>query len=120
MEKVKIIYGEDTEINEFEAYERGYRLDVEVEVDGKRYNVFIISIIRLQQDVESEILNYGFYVPEINMIIVNEVTKKEIEKTVEELYKRGYFYCIENQFEIPGMSMNFLPGINKVQIPDLM
>ena len=87
----KIIYEEDTELAEFEAECRGCRKDVIVIIGEKQYKIHIISMIRLQQDFETEIKDIGFYLAEPNTLIVQEVTKKEIEETVAKMYKCKYF-----------------------------
>lgn len=53
--------------------------------------MYIISLIRLQQDFEMEQQDSGYYMVMPNTIIVKEVTKKEIEYTITELYKCNYF-----------------------------
>lgn len=88
---IKIIYEEDTELAELEALHKGYRTDVIVKIGEKKYKVYIISMIRLQQDFEMEQENSGYYVDEPNTLIVYEVTKEEIERKILEMYKCKFF-----------------------------
>lgn len=93
---IKIIYEEDTELAEYEALNKGYRADVVVVIGNKKYKVYIISMIRLQQDFEMEQQDSGYYMAEPNTLIVKEVTKKEIEHVVSEMHKCKYFERLDN------------------------
>lgn len=93
---IKIIYENDTELAEFEAFNRGYREDIIVIINNKKYKVYIISMVRLQQDFEKELQDSGYYIAEPNMILVNDVTKKEIEYTIMEMYKCDFFERLDN------------------------
>lgn len=92
----KIIYEEDTELAEYEAFSKGYRADVSVAIGDRKYKVHIISMLRLQQDFEMENQDFGYYMVEPNTLIVKEVTKKEIEYVVSEMYKCKYFERLDN------------------------
>lgn len=89
--EIKIIYEDDTELAEIEARDRGCRRDVIVEIGDKRYPIEIISMVRLQQDFELEKRNYGYYMTEPNMLIVEDVTKEEIQKIVVKMYHCKFF-----------------------------
>ena len=93
---INIIYEDDTELAEFEAFNKGYRSDVIVIINNKKYKVYIISMIRLLQDFEVEQQDSGYYMVEPNMIIVKEVTKKEIEYTITEMHKNNFFERLGN------------------------
>lgn len=93
---MKIIYEEDTELAEYEALIKGYRADVDVVIEDKKYRVYISSMQRLQQDFEMEHKDSGYYMAEPNTLIVNEVTKKEIEYVISEMYKCKYFERLDN------------------------
>ncbi len=88
---IKIYYEDDTESAEFEAFNRGYRRDVIVEIGDKKYQVEIISMVRLQQDFKIEQRNYGYYLTPPNMLIVEDVTKEEIQKMVLQMYQCKFF-----------------------------
>lgn len=94
---MKIIYEDDTDIAEYEAFSKGYRNDIVVVVDGNKYKVNVISMIRLQQDFETEQKDSGYYMVEPNLLIVREVTKNEIEYIVRQMYKLNYFERINNR-----------------------
>lgn len=53
-------------------------------------------MVRLQQDFEKELQDLGYYMAEPNMILVNDVTKKEIEYTIMEMYKCKFFERLDN------------------------
>lgn len=88
---LKILYEDDTELAEYEALNKGYRNDVIVIIGGKRYKVYITSLTRLQQDFETEQEDCGFYMAEPNTLLVNEVTKKEIENVITKMHQCKYF-----------------------------
>ena len=90
--KYEIIYGDDTKLAESEALTKGYRNDVSVIIDNKKYNLYITDLTRLNQVFETEVKQCGYYYSEPNTIIVREVTRNEITKTVEKLFVEGYFF----------------------------
>lgn len=92
----KIIYEDDTELAEYEALNRGFRGDVVVVIGNKKYKIYIISMLRLQQDFEMEQKDSGYYMAEPNTLIVKEVTKSEIEYTIAEMYKCNFFERLDN------------------------
>ena len=85
-----IIFTDDSEYNEFFSEEKGYRQDVVVIADKKKYKVYITDLTRLTQDYELENENGGYW-QEPNLIIVKSVNRSEIEKTIDRLYKVGFF-----------------------------
>ena len=91
MSNLNIYFLYDSELAEYEASNKGYRTDVFVEVDSSLYNVRIYTLLRLQQDFESEIESYGFYTAEPNLILVKDSNKKEIIETITKLYEQKYF-----------------------------
>ena len=92
----RIIYEDDTELAEFEALNKGYRGDVIVIINEKRYKVYITSMVRLQQDFDTERQACGYYMAEPNTLFVNEVTKESIEKIVKKMYEERYFERLDN------------------------
>jgi len=88
---MRIIYENDTELANFEAENRGYRNDVIVEIGSKKYRLYVIAMKRLQQDFETEYVDSKYYLQEPNTIIVNSVTKEEIEFVISEINKGNYF-----------------------------
>ena len=94
--KLEIVYEDDTELVEFEAFNKGYRGDVIVKIGNSSYKVYVTSMIRLQQDFEMEIQDSGYYLPEPNMIIVKDTTKQEIEDAIIQMFECKYFEKIDN------------------------
>ena len=94
--KLEIVYEDDTELAEFEAFNKGYRGDVIVKIGNSSYKVYVTSMIRLQQDFEMEIRDSGYYLPEPNMIIVKDTTRKEIEDAIIQMFECKYFEKIDN------------------------
>jgi len=92
----KIFYEDDTELAEYEAINKGYRGDVIVEIEDKKYKLYITSLVRLQQDFASEQQAYGYYSAEPNTLFVTEVTKESIEKIIKEMYEEKYFERLDN------------------------
>ena len=100
MEEIKIYFQYDTELSEFEAIQKGYRVDVFVKVGGIYFNLKVFDIIRLQQEFKSEVDSEGYYAVEPNLILVKEVNKKEILCTIRNLYKQKYFEEIKPTSDI--------------------
>lgn len=94
---IKIIFEDDSELAEFEARNKGYRSDVIVITDNRRYKVYVTSILRLQQDFYCEHKSAGYYFPEPYTILVQETTRHEIEDTLRKLYSAKYFERIDQQ-----------------------
>lgn len=91
MEQPQIYFLYDTELSEYEAIQKGYRIDVFVKVDSQYFNLRVYDISRLQQEFESEIDSAGYYAVEPNLVLVREANRKEIVYTVKKLYKQEYF-----------------------------
>lgn len=91
MDQIEIYFLDNSELSEFEAIQKGYRLDVYVKIEQSYYNVRVYDLIRLKQDFDDEVENDGYYLIEPNLILVKEVNRKEIKFTVGNLYKQGYF-----------------------------
>ncbi|MGO4733736.1 hypothetical protein [Paenibacillus sp. 2KB_22] len=91
MDEIKVYFLEDTELAEYEAISKGYRNDVIVTVSDIIYRVYVYDIVRLQQDFESELENYGYYSIEPNLVLVREVSKENIQLTIKALYEQKYF-----------------------------
>ena len=87
----KIIYETDTELAELDAEMRGYRGDVIVEIGSKKYKLYITSMIRLRQDFDRSREYYGYYCAEPNMLLVEDVTREEIEKVIKAAFEEKYF-----------------------------
>ena len=94
---VEIFYENDTELAEFEAECKGYRSDVIVKIGDDQYKVYITSMLRLQQDFDTEFKDTGYYISEPNTILVSKTTKKEIEDIIHKMYECGYFERLEKR-----------------------
>ena len=88
----QIKYEYDSELDHLEYKMKSYRNDVSIIIGQKRYNVAIYSIVSFLQYLNACRREDGFYAfSEANLIIVNDVTKNDIEKTVSVLYRQNYF-----------------------------
>ena len=95
MEKVIIYFTADTELSEYEAINKGYRVDVYAVVGKEVFNLRVYTLVRLQQDFESECETYGYYSIEPNLVLVRDANKDEIINTIDELGKQNYFESIK-------------------------
>lgn len=93
---LEIIYENDTELAEYEALDKGYRGDIIVKIENRKYKVYVISLSRLQQDFETELEDSGYYLSEPNTILVKETSKKEIEDIITQMYRCKYFQRLDN------------------------
>ena len=91
MTKVEIFFSEDSEWTEFMFVQKGWRGDVCVKINQDAYHVCVYTLLRLQQDFDHLMGEYGFYVPDHNLIFVTETSKKEIVDTINHLAKQKYF-----------------------------
>ena len=95
MESLSIFFSADTEVTEYEAINKGYRIDVYVKIDENVYNLSVYTLVRLQQDFETEWETYGFYSPDPNIVLVRETKKNEIINTVNILFRQKFFEKIK-------------------------
>lgn len=93
---LEIIYEDDTELAEYEAFDKGYRGDIIVKIGEKKYRIYVVSMLRLQQDFETEYEDSGYYLSEPNTILVKETSRKEIEDIITQMYKCKYFERLDN------------------------
>lgn len=95
MKDLKIYFSEDNEIAEMESVEcHGYRLDVIVTIDGKIHHPQFITSLGTKLDSEIPDDYYKNYMEKFSVVIVKEVDKETIIKTILELSKTSYFsYC---------------------------
>jgi hypothetical protein len=90
MKDITIYCNESSELASFEALSRGYR-QIYVSKGNDFFMLNVYDIIRLQQDFLVEIESSGFYGVEPNIVVVKEVTNKNVVFTVEQLYEQHYF-----------------------------
>lgn len=91
MNKYEIYFLHDNELAEHEAISKGYRNDVYIKINDQWFRLSVYDNIRLQQDFEEEIETNGYYSIEVNLVLVKETSKREIQKIIENLYNEGYF-----------------------------
>lgn len=89
--KCSIRYKYNDKRADYEALWKGQRGDVLVLIDNKRYNVYPVAINYLFNAYINQIKEFGYYQTEVNIIIVKEVTKREINKVIYELIKTDFF-----------------------------
>ena len=88
---LKIYFENDSERREMESIERGCRLDVLVESDGKFYEPVINTIDRLVQEVQEVFAENKIYFIDPCQIIVQEANKKLIVESIIALHRNGFF-----------------------------
>ena len=100
MQNAEIYFSEDSELSEYEAVNKGYRHDVFVKMNQSIYHVFVYTLIRLQQDFETEMDNRGFYAVKPNLILVRNTDKYEIMSTINFLIGQDFFSNIKESSNI--------------------
>ena len=86
------IYVEDNSKNmQDESFQKNYRNDVYVKIDNMFYNVSIITINRLKDEVKETFKNESVYCTPNNLVIVKEVTNDCIIESIKSLYAKNYF-----------------------------
>lgn len=91
MKVIEVYFSDDSALAEFEAIQKGYRLDVYVKIEEGYFHVRVYDLKRLKQDFNDEVESDGYYLIEPNLILVKEVNRKEIKFTIGELYEQKYF-----------------------------
>jgi len=109
MPDVEIYFSEDSELSEYEAISKEYRLDIFVRINGILYRVAAYTPLRLQQDFDTEIESYGVYYPDANLVLVKNTNKDEIIRTVNYLARKRYF------LDLKGMNDVDITALVKVQ-----
>jgi len=102
MGEVKVYSQDNSESANFDAVNRGYRSDIYVMKENIFFHVNVYDIVRLQQDFETEVKCYGFFGIDPNIIIVKEVSAKNIKLTIENLDRQKFFENLK-----PTNSMDF-------------
>ena len=91
MAGVEVYFGDESELAEWEAGQKGFRSDVYVRATGHLYKVAVYGIGRLHQSFDSGFETSGFYQMEPNMVLVSDAGKAEIVETLNQLHLRGFF-----------------------------
>ena len=108
-----VIYFSDcSELSEFEANQRGYRVDVYVKIHCDIFHLNIYDPVRLIQDYNIEIEEYGQYVVDPNLVLVKDVNRNEIIEIIKRLYSCKYFEEIK---PIKSINVSLLYEIDKFE-----
>jgi hypothetical protein len=75
----------------FETESRGYFSAASAAVNGRLFPLSFYDPVRLAQDLESSAANGEPFVAEQNMIVLQAVTRENMERAVRALANRGYF-----------------------------
>lgn len=82
-----ISFNFDIEHYEDEIRMKGYCNDLIVTLpDFSKYTLVFYDPVRLKQDLEDE-----GYIAEVGLIVIPEVTKEDMEKTIYSLWLDGFF-----------------------------
>lgn len=81
-DNIEIIYKNDTKENEKKSFEIGYRDDVIVKANHRNYNLHLITLNKLLQEFYISNCQNGYYLTKPNMIIVEDLTKENIQKAI--------------------------------------
>ena len=87
MNKIKIFFADDSEYVEETSINNGSRHDVIVQIGDTLYNPAIYCIETLTQEFREAEFNNQIYEIDNALILVKEVNKKEVIRTILFLYK---------------------------------
>lgn len=90
MEQYTLKWPEDFEAYSGEIESKGWFVGLEIVIEEKTLRPVFYDPVRLSQDVDEEISTAGFFL-EPCLIVVRQVTRETIERTVAELAKSGGF-----------------------------
>ena len=77
---------------EWETESKGYLQGVRVELpDGSMYPIYLYDPVRLAQDLESDVKWGSGVIAEPGLIVIPELTRVAIVRTVEELVRQRFF-----------------------------
>ena len=80
------------ERDEYETPLKGWRGDVLVELsDGTRYRLSFFDPVRLAQELDAEVESGNPFLAEPGLIVLQRVTRENMERAALELCKRGFF-----------------------------
>jgi len=88
---IQVFCLDNSEFAEFNAVSRGWRGDIYVKISANYYKLEIYDMVRLQQDFELELEEYGVFSPKLNLIIVEEVNNVKIKESIQHLADSRYF-----------------------------
>ena len=110
------IYVEDNSKNmKDESFQKNYRNDVYVKIDNNFYNLSIITIARLKDEVEESFEDGIVFCTPNNLIIVKEVTNDCIIESIKSLYAKNYFVgCKECEIIDNNIVYNLSEEVKKV------
>lgn len=97
IQKFNVFFEDDSDLAEWEAKNRGWRNDVYVSINDELFHLNIYTPIRLCQDFETEIKEYGYYAIDYNIVLVPSADKSTIILTIQGLIQQGYFQKIKPQ-----------------------
>lgn len=110
------IYVEDNSKNmKDESFQKNYRNDVYVKIENNFYNLSIITIARLKEEVEESFEDGIVFCTPNNLIIVKEVTNDCIIDSIKVLYHKNYFSgCKECEVDNNQIIYNLSEEVKKV------
>jgi len=91
MNKLKIFFAEDNEYSEVNSIDGGSRHDVIVQIGEVLYHPAFYHIITLTQEFNDSVKLDKVYEIDNSVILIEEVSKKEIIRAILSLYKAKYF-----------------------------
>ena len=95
MNKCEIFFSIDDELTDLDIQEKGWRGDVIVKIGEALFNPTIITLQRLMQEFNDAISQEQVYNIDPNLILVEQTEKRQIIKTLKELFLNGYFNKIK-------------------------
>lgn len=95
MNVFELYFSEHNELTEYEAINKGYRLDVYVKIGEEVFNLSVYTLVRLTQDFETEIAYRGIYSSDVNLVLVENTDYTSIINIIKECYQQNYFQNIK-------------------------
>ena len=88
---LRIFFADDSEYMETNSIDGGSRNDVLVQIKDQLYHPSFYDIFSLKQDFDRAIAKNQVYEIDNTIILVKEVSKKEIIRAVISLYESNFF-----------------------------
>jgi hypothetical protein len=88
MSNIVVIPPTDFDNYEWEVKAKGFFSEAGLLVSGRRYRLNFYDPVRLSQEVESELQRGGVFF-ETNLVVINSVTRFDMERAAETLIRSG-------------------------------
>lgn len=96
MKKFKFSLPEDFDENEWEFEKKGFYENSLLIIEEKKYQILFFDKQRLAQEIEDELNSSNAFL-EKNLVVINSVTRKNMELAVEKIMSDGRYLSLMSE-----------------------